>query len=167
MADTLQYMDQTSPRLSMPCQSFMAWCMPGAVYRGYARAGRPVGSPESAVTSSEVQNDFYKGTGRCFARFLRCVKVYHNLDHLDVLYRGIHAYCSLQLHRNHAVSRSSEYHRPRISFIFLSKPSVLTDEWIAWLFSLSWCIYAGVGHLYLHFLYTVTISKYLLHWDFI
>ena len=59
----------------------------------YARAGRPVGSPESAVTSSKVQNGVYKG--RCFARFLCCVKVYHNLDHLDVLYRDIRAYCSL------------------------------------------------------------------------
>ena len=88
-------MDRTSPGLSTPYQSFMACCIPGAVYRGYVRAGRPVGLLESAVTSSEVQNGVYKGIGRCFARFLRCVKVYHNLDHLDVLYRGIHAYCSL------------------------------------------------------------------------
>ena len=61
-----------------------------------ACARRPVvGSPESAVMSSEVQNGVYKASGGCFARFLRCVKVYHNLDHLDMLYRGIHAYCSL------------------------------------------------------------------------
>ena len=162
--------DPTSPRLSMPYRSFTAWCIPGAVYGGYARAGRPVGLPESAVTSSEVQNGVYKGTGRCFARFLRCVEVYHDLDRLDVLYRGIRAYCSLQLHQNYIVSRCSEYHRPRISFIlffFLSKPSAVTGEWIAWLFSLSWCIYAGVVHVYLHFLHKVTISKYLLHWDFI
>ena len=87
--------DPTSPRSSMPYRSFMAWCIPGAVHRGYAHAGRSVGSPESAVTSSETQNGVYKGTGRCFARFLWCVEVYHSLDHLDMLYWGIHAYCSL------------------------------------------------------------------------
>ena len=88
-------------------------------------------------------NGVYYGTGRCLARFLRCFEVYHDLDRLDVLYRGIHAYCSLQLYRNHVVSRScSEYRRP----CFLSKPSAVTVEWIAWLFSLSWCIYAGVVH---------------------
>ena len=74
--------------------------MPGAVYGEggggwYAHAGRSVGSPESAVTSGEVQNDVYIGSGECFARFLRCVEVYHDLDYLDVLYRGIHAYRSL------------------------------------------------------------------------
>ena len=51
--------------------------------------GRPVGLPESAVTLSEVQNGVYEGTGRCFARFLRCFEVYHDLDHLDVLYSSI------------------------------------------------------------------------------
>ena len=69
----------------------------------------------------------YKGSGRCFTRFLRCVEVYHDLDHLDVLYRGIHAYSSLYLHWNHVVSRCSGYHRPCISFIFfllLSSSSV-------------------------------------------
>ena len=88
--------DPTSPGLSTPYQSFTARGMPGAEYRGYARAGRPVGSPESVVTSSEVQNGVYKGTGWCFARFLCCVEAYHDVDgHLDVLYRGIRAYCSL------------------------------------------------------------------------
>ena len=110
--------DPTSPGLSTPYRSFTAWCIPGAVYRGYARAGRLVGLPESAVTSSEVQNSVYKGSGGCFARFLCCVRVYYNLGHLDVLYRGIHAYCKLQLNLNHVVSRCSEYHHPCISFIF-------------------------------------------------
>ena len=27
--------------------------------------------------------------------FLRCVEVYHDLDHLDMLYRGVCIYCSL------------------------------------------------------------------------
>ena len=88
-------MDPTSPGLSTPYQSFMARGMSGAVYRGYVRAGRPVGSPESAATLNEVQNGIYKGTGWCFTRFLCCVVVYHDVDNLDVLYRGIHAYCSL------------------------------------------------------------------------
>ena len=48
MADT--------PRLSVPYQSFMVGYIPGAVYEGYARAGRPVGLPESAITSGEFQN---------------------------------------------------------------------------------------------------------------
>ena len=65
---------------------------PRSCVQGYAHAVRPVGSPESAVTSSEVQNGIYNGTGRCFTRFLRCVEVYHDLDHLDILYRGIRAY---------------------------------------------------------------------------
>ena len=100
--------DLTSPGLSTPYQSFTAWCIPSAVYGEYAHAGRPVGLPGSTVASIEVQNGVYKGTGRCFARFLRCVEVYHDLDCLDVLYRGIHAYCSLQLHRHHNVIRCSE-----------------------------------------------------------
>ena len=87
--------DPTSPGLSTLYRSFMVCYIPGAVYRGYAFAERPVGLPESAVTSSEVQIGVYKSTGRCFARFLCCVEVYHDLDHLDVLYSGIHAYCSL------------------------------------------------------------------------
>ena len=57
--------------------------------------GPVVGSPKSAVMLSEVQNGVYKGSGGCFTRFLHCVKVSHNLDHLDMLYRGIHAHCSL------------------------------------------------------------------------
>ena len=89
-------MDPASPGLSTPYRSFTECCIPGAMYRGYGRAGRPVDLPESAVTSSEVQNGVYdKGTGRCLARFLRCVEVYHDSDHLDVLYRGLRAYCSL------------------------------------------------------------------------
>ena len=44
-----------------------------------------------------------KGTGRFFTRFLCWVEVYHDLDHLDMLYRGIGAYCSLYLHQNHIV----------------------------------------------------------------
>ena len=64
--------------------------------------------------------------------------------------------------------------RPHISFIdpffllaqfFLSKPSAVTNEWIACFFTIM-MHYAEVVHLYLHFLYKVTISKYLLHWDF-
>ena len=85
--------DPASPGLSTSYRSFTECCIPGAVYREYGHAGRPVDLPESAVTSSKVKND--KGTGRCLARFLRCVEVYHDLDHLDVLYRGLCAYCSL------------------------------------------------------------------------
>ena len=48
--------------------------------RGYVHAGRTVGSPESAVMLGKVQNGIYKGSGRCFARFLRCVEVYNDLD---------------------------------------------------------------------------------------
>ena len=53
-------MDPTSPGLSMLYQTFAVLCKPGAVYKGYVRAGRHVGSPESAVTSGEVQNGIYK-----------------------------------------------------------------------------------------------------------
>ena len=49
--------------------------IPGAVYEGYARAGRPVGLPESVVTSGKFQNGVYrKGTGKLFSGFLRCVE---------------------------------------------------------------------------------------------
>ena len=66
------------------------------MYRGMHMQGRPVVLPESAVTLSEFQNGVYKykGTVRCFARLLCFVKVYQ-LDHLDMLYRGISTYCSL------------------------------------------------------------------------
>ena len=60
----------------------------------YVHAERPKGSPESAVTLGKAQNGVYKGSGRCFAIALHCVEVYHNLDCLDVLYRGICIYCN-------------------------------------------------------------------------
>ena len=86
--------------------------------RRYAHAGRPVGLPELAVTLGEVQNDV---VGVSLDSSVHCVKVYHNLDHLDVLYRvsAITAAFNLQLHWNHVVSRCSEYCRPWILFIFL------------------------------------------------
>ena len=68
------------------------------MYRGYARAGRPAGPPESAVTSSEIQNHengvykTCKSTGKCFSPdsfVVSKASSYHDLDHLDVLYRGI------------------------------------------------------------------------------
>ena len=37
----------------------------GAVYEGYAHAGRPVGLPESAVTSGEFQNGVQKALVSC------------------------------------------------------------------------------------------------------
>ena len=66
------------------------------MYEGYACAGRPVGLPESAVTSGEFQNGVQKGTGKLLSGFLRCVEVSHNLDDLlDVLYRGVRVDCNL------------------------------------------------------------------------
>ena len=37
------------------------------------RAGRPVGLPESAVMSSEVQNGIYKGSGGGFASLFQSI----------------------------------------------------------------------------------------------
>ena len=58
-------MDPTSPGLSTPYESFTVWYVPGAVYEGYARAGKPVGLPESAVTSGEFQNGVQKALVSC------------------------------------------------------------------------------------------------------
>ena len=59
-----------------------------------------VGLPESAVMSGEFQWRL-KGTGKLFTGFLCCVKASHNLDCLDVLYRGVRFDCNVELHSNH------------------------------------------------------------------
>ena len=56
------------------------------MFKGYARARRPVGLPESDI--GRVPKWRLKGTGKLFSRFLHCVEVSHNLDRLDVLYRA-------------------------------------------------------------------------------
>ena len=100
--------DPTSPRLSTPYWSVSRRDAYMYMYLElYSCAGRPVGLPESAITLGKVQNGVYKGSGRCFTGFLRCVEVSHDLDCLDVLYRVVRIYCSLWLHRNHVISRCS------------------------------------------------------------
>ena len=99
---------------------------------GYVRARRPVALPESAVMSGEIQNGVYKGSGRCFAIFLHCVEVYHNLDHLDVLYTCTVAFDFIRITLK-SVFLDIATHVFRSSF-FLSKPSAVTDEQIARLF---------------------------------
>ena len=77
MADTLQWVQL---HLDYLHSIKVSWCDAYLeLYRVYC-AGRPVGLPESAVMLGEVQNGVYKGSGRCFTRFLRCVEVSHDLD---------------------------------------------------------------------------------------
>ena len=71
--------DPTSPRLSMAYQSLTVWYVPGAVYEGYERTGRPVGLPESAVTSGKFQNGVWKAMESCSADsfvVLKCHTIY-------------------------------------------------------------------------------------------
>ena len=57
----------------------------------YACAGGPVSLPKSACHHvRRVPKWRLKGTGKLFSGFLRCVEVSHNLDHMDMLYRGVH-----------------------------------------------------------------------------
>ena len=52
---------------------------------------------QTAETRHSSANREYqvRGYGRLFTRFLRCVKTLHDLDHLDMLYRGTHIDCNL------------------------------------------------------------------------
>ena len=57
-------------------------------------AGKLVGSPESAHVR-RIPKWRPKGTGKLFTGFLNCVEVSHDLDCLDVLYRGSCIDCNL------------------------------------------------------------------------
>ena len=58
----------------------------------YLHAGRPVGSLESVVMSGKFQ--MASKRQKCFAKFLHCIEVSHNLDGLDLMYRGVRIYCN-------------------------------------------------------------------------
>ena len=78
-----------SPRLSMPydtievsrCDAYLELCT-----GGYAHARRPPCQNQLSCLARSKMASIKAVVARCFARFLHCVKVYHNLDHLDVLY---------------------------------------------------------------------------------
>ena len=102
-----------------------------------------------------------KGTSKLFTGFLRCVRVSHDLDCLDVPYRGIHVDCNIELMFKVGVL-DIDAHTFRSSFS-VSLALWQTNELLNF-----WHLVDGkVVHLYLDFLYKVSVSKYLLHWDFI
>ena len=90
---------------------------------GFACVGRPVDSPESAVMSGEFQN------GRLFTGFLHCVKVSHNLNCVDVLYRETALTTTFNFNRITFKNGVLYIASHAVHFIFLfSKCSVVTDE---------------------------------------
>ena len=103
-----------------------------------------------------------KGTGK-LSGFLYCVEVSHNLG---LLYR-----CAVQGRPHWLTSPESHLKSmfwilPPTHFVHLFSSVSLALYGINKFFTLTWSIYAGLVHLYLNFLHKVTISKYLLHWDF-
>ena len=129
----------------MPYQSSITvWYVPAAVYKGYAHAGKPVGSPESAVTSGEFSKWRLKGTASCSVDsfvVLKCHTIY-TIWTCCTAVQGCPRWLQSLTYRSHVWSRrSSGYRCPCVLFIFLffffSKPSAVSDQQIIWLFSLS------------------------------
>ena len=55
----------------------------------------PMGLLDSTVKLVKLQKRHPQGSGNWCTRFLHCAKILAGLDHLDVLYTGVHIYCNL------------------------------------------------------------------------
>ena len=54
--------------------------------RGGKRVQGGLQARQNQLSHCEVQNGVYKSSGKCFARFLHCVEVYHDLYHTSMKY---------------------------------------------------------------------------------
>ena len=86
--------DLTSPGLSTPYRTFTTWCIPGAVYRGYAHAGRPVGLPECDLTYRVDSNLRWQKhcSGPDFTRIIYAVSNFHGVMPTWSYVQGVCAY---------------------------------------------------------------------------